>query len=166
MIQLTPDLSQLGDALERAAAADLHAARRPRRRALLRPRVLVAAGMAVALLGGGGAFAAEKLLGGKEVADSLIAGTFALQGRQATCSLVREGIEYRCTLDRPPAPEVADWKGTVEPSVDATKHVNGGCRSLSSGGLEWECYLGQAAVDQQIVSQDFLGEYAPNPGRG
>ena len=30
----------------------------------------------------------------------------------------------------PPAPEVSDWKGTVEPTVDATSHVNGGCRSL------------------------------------
>ena len=46
-------------------------------------------------------------------------------------------------LERAPAPEVSDWKGTVEPTVDATKHVNGGCRSLRSDGREWECYLGQ-----------------------
>ena len=65
-----------------------------------------------------------------------------------------------------PAPEVADWKGTVEPTVDATKHVNGGCRALASDGLEWQCYLGQAAVDEQIVGRGFLGQYAPEPGHG
>jgi hypothetical protein len=166
MNELTPNLSRLGDALERVAAADLDALRRQHRNRLLSPRLLVAAVVTLALVGGGGAFAAEKLIGDKDVADSLIAGTFALQGRQATCTIVREGVEYRCTLDRPPAPEVSDWKATVEPSVDTTKHVNGGCRSLSSDGLEWQCYLGQAAVDQQIISQDFLGQYAPNPGRG
>jgi hypothetical protein len=35
------------------------------------------------------------------------------------------------------------------------EHVNGGCRSLNSDGTEWECYIGQAAVDQQIISQGF-----------
>jgi hypothetical protein len=50
--------------------------------------------------------------------------------------------------------------------VDATKHVNGGCRSLRSDGREWECYIGQAAVRQQIIGPDFLGEYAPSPGVG
>jgi hypothetical protein len=80
--------------------------------------------------------------------------------------VVEEGVEYHCTLERPPAPEVADWKGTVEPSVDATKHVNGGCRSLESDGLTWTCYLGHRAVEEKIVSADFLGEYAPSPGQG
>jgi hypothetical protein len=27
-------------------------------------------------------------------------------------------------------------------------------------------YIGQAAVDQQIIGQDFLGEYAPTQGVG
>ena len=57
-------------------------------------------------------------------------------------------------------------KGTVEPTVDATKHVNGGCRSLDSEGTEWRCYLGQAAVEQRIIGPGFLGEYAPSPGVG
>ncbi len=50
--------------------------------------------------------------------------------------------------------------------MDASKHVNGGCRSLASDGKEWECYLGQAAVDQKIIGQSFLGEFAPSPGVG
>jgi hypothetical protein len=163
MNELTPSLDRLGDALERAVSADLAAA--PQRRRLLRPRLLIAVGAVAGLLSAGGALAAQ-LLDGEQVADSLIAGTFSLQGRTAACSTVVVGVEYRCTLDRPPAPEVSDWQGTVEPSVDATKHVNGGCRSLASSGLVWECYVGKAAVDQEIIGAGFLGEYAPGPGRG
>ena len=90
-----------------------------------------------------------------------------LQGADPHCTVVRAGVEYHCVLSRlPTQPEVADLKGTVEPTVDATKHVNGGCRSLTSDGREWQCYLGDAAVVQQIVSADFLGDYARVPGRG
>ena len=57
-------------------------------------------------------------------------------------------------------------KGTVESTVDATKHVNGGCRSLRSDGLEWECYLGQTAVDQQIIGQELPRRVRADPVRG
>jgi hypothetical protein len=80
--------------------------------------------------------------------------------------VVTPNVEYHCVLAHAPAPEVSDWKGTVLPTVDATKHVNGGCRSLASDGREWECYVGEAAVKQLIVDADFLGEYAPTPGVG
>ena len=92
--------------------------------------------------------------------------TLALAGTEPTCTVVRQDVEFHCVLARPPAPEVSDWKGTVEPTVDATKHVNGGCRSLTSDGLEWQCYIGEEAVAQQIVGENFLGEYAPSPGVG
>jgi hypothetical protein len=52
------------------------------------------------------------------------------------------------------------------PSVDSTKHIDGGCVGRSDDGLVWDCYLGQAAVRESIVSADFLGEYAPEPGHG
>jgi hypothetical protein len=94
------------------------------------------------------------------------AGTLALAGTEPTCTVVRDGVEFHCTLAKAPAPEVSNWQGTVEPTVDATKHVNGGCRSLNSAGTEWECYLGRAAVDQQIIGASFLGDYAPSPGVG
>jgi hypothetical protein len=64
------------------------------------------------------------------------------------------------------APAKTNWKGTVEPSVDATKHVDGGCRSLNAAGTTWECYIGEAAVKQSIISPGFLGAYAPSPGVG
>ena len=161
MNDLTPELAGLGDALERAATADL--AREPRRHTRRRLALAaVAAVIAVPSI----AYAADQLISNDEVAASMPAGTLALAGTEPACTVVRQDVEFHCVLTRPPAPEVSDWKGTVEPTVDATKHVNGGCRSLTSDGREWRCYLGQAAVNQQIIGPDFLGEYAPSPGVG
>ena len=61
---------------------------------------------------------------------------------------------------------VPQWLGTVEPTVDATKHVNGGCRAQNEAGTDWECYIGQTAVQQKIIGAGFLGQYAPAPGVG
>ena len=94
------------------------------------------------------------------------AGTRFLVGTTPTCEEVRAGVEYHCTIGRAFKAEVTDLKGTVEPTVDATKHVNGGCRSLRSDGREWNCYIGREAVTQKIVGQDFLGQHAPSPGAG
>ena len=58
------------------------------------------------------------------------------------------------------------WKGTVEPTVDGTKHVNGGCRSLNDAGTDWECYIGEAAGSQQIIGHGFLGQTSEGPGVG
>jgi hypothetical protein len=155
-------LSQLGDALERATAQDLAAWRRTRRSRRL---LLAAAVLAVAIPGL--AFSASALISNEEVAASLPAGTKMLQGTEPECTVVQQDVEYHCVLTRPIAsPEVAHLKGAVEPTVDATKHVNGGCRSLDSQGREWRCYIGRAAVEQKIIGPKFLGEYAPSPGVG
>jgi hypothetical protein len=154
-----PELIELGDRLERAVAAHIE----PRRRA---PRKLVLAVAALAVAVPGIAVGASALISTNEVAAGLPAGTKALGDTNPTCTVVRDGVEYHCVLARPPAPEVADWKGTVEPTVDATKHVNGGCRSLRSDGLEWQCYIGQAAVAEAIIGPDLLGAYSSGPGAG
>jgi hypothetical protein len=155
-------LGQLGDILEGAAARDLARARRTTRR-----RRLAVGVVALAIAAPGIAYAASTLISAGDVAAGLPGGTRMLQGTDPHCSVVREGVEYHCILSKLPAePEVADLKGTVEPTVDRTRHVNGGCRSLKSDGREWQCYIGRAAVDQQIVSADFLGEYMPTPGVG
>jgi hypothetical protein len=160
-----PELIKLGDDLERAIAADIAAVRTPRRVPLRRRRFLLAAAVLMIVVPGV-AFAAIALTG-EQVAASLPAGTRMLIGTDPHCTAVREGVEYHCVLSRPPAsPEVSDLKGTVEPTVDETKHVNGGCRSLSSDGVTWQCYIGQEAVRQKIISRGFLGEYAPQPGVG
>ena len=163
MTDLAPELDRLGSVLERAAADDLARGAQPRRRR----RLLVAAAAAFALAVPGLAFTASHFISGEEVAKSLPVGTQMLIGTDPTCTAVEQDVEYHCVLTSPPAePEVQDLKGTVEPTVDGTKHVNGGCRSLRSDGLEWQCYIGQAAVEQKIISAGFLGEYAPAPGRG
>jgi hypothetical protein len=161
MPELSPRLIAIGDDLERAARADLAAARRSRR---VRRRILGGAA-ALAILAPGAALAGG-LLSSEEVARSLPAGTKFLVGTHPTCEVVHDGVEYHCTIDQAPQAEVSDLKDTVEPTVDATKHVNGGCRSLRSDGTEWQCYIGRAAVDQKIVGAGLLGRYAPEPGVG
>ncbi len=42
----------------------------------------------------------------------------------------------------------------------------GGCIGLDVAGMAWDCYIGQDAVDHEIISQDFLGEPVPGPGHG
>ena len=158
-MEQTETLDRLGSALEAAARRDLAAGNRSRRR-------IIAAAVAVAVLVPAAAVAGAKLISNGDVANSLPAGTLSLAGTDPTCTTVTDGVEYRCVLAKAPAPEVSDWNGTVEPTVDKTKHVNGGCRSLNSAGTTWECYLGRAAVDQQIIGAGFLGEFAPSPGVG
>jgi hypothetical protein len=169
MTQLSRKLDKLGDALEQATSADLASspASTPKRVRRLRPRrrvVLAAAALAI-ILPGGGAIAAA-LFSTDDVSRSIVAGGFIFQGTHPDCTVVTEGVEYHCTLDRPPIPEVTDFKGTVYQTVDATQHVNGGCRSLTSAGLEWECWIGEAAVEQKIISEGFLGEVQTTPAVG
>jgi len=160
---MTEQLARLGEALEGAAAADLTS--RPTRRRLTSTRLALIVGV-LAIAIPSVAIATTALIHGDDVAKSLPAGTLSLAGTNPTCTVVRQDVEYHCVLARAPAPEISDWMGAVEPTVDRTKHVNGGCRSLASDGREWECYIGQAAVEQRIVSAGFLGEYAPTPGVG
>jgi hypothetical protein len=167
MTNLPPDLTRLGDDLERAATADLARARpaptRTRRRV---SRRLVIAIAALAILVPGVAIAANQLTSTSDVAQSMPAGTLALAGTEPTCTIVTKDVEFHCVLANAPAPEVSDWKGTVEPTVDRTQHVNGGCRSLNSAGTEWTCYLGQEAVRQQIIGAGLLGVTSAGPGSG
>jgi hypothetical protein len=158
MTELDPELARLGTALEDAAAADLRR-RRPSRRV-----VAVAAGFALAIPAV--ALATVHFVGTHEVEASLPAGARILVGTDPTCTVVRQDVEYHCVLKRPPAPEVSDFTGTVYQTVDKTEHVNGGCRSLRRNGLVWQCYIGEEAVRQAIISEDFLGELQTGPAVG
>ena len=163
MSELTPRLEALGEDLRRAARADLQAADRTGARRWRRAGVALAALVLVPAA----AYGARELITTEEVAASLPAGTRMLQGTDPVCEVVQEGVRYRCELTRPPAePDVADLTGTVEPTVDASRHVNGGCRSLDADGRRWDCFIGRAAIDQRIIGPDFLGEYAPAPASG
>lgn len=166
---LSPDLERLGEALRAAATDDLGArgpARQEGRKSRRRRAALIGLGLAIVLPGG--ALAATSLLSGDDVARSIPAGTLSLLNSDPTCAAVRANVEYDCTLAHPPHGELAadGWKSTVEPTVDASKHVNGGCRSLSADGTHWRCYIGQEAVREQIIGPDLLGAFAPSPGVG
>jgi hypothetical protein len=65
-----------------------------------------------------------------------------------------------------PAQFEESWLGAAEPTVDATNHVNGGCRGLDAAGMTWQCYIGEAAVEEEIISRQFLGERVRGPGIG
>jgi hypothetical protein len=162
-------LAALGDDLERAIAAELLSAEAPRAappRRRRRSRRVVFAAAALALAIPGAAIGADVLLSGADVAQSLPAGTKALIGTDPSCTVVSAGVEYHCTLASAPAAGQGIAAGTVEPTVDATKHVNGGCRAIDAAATSWECYIGQAAVTQNIIGAGFLGQYAPSPGVG
>jgi hypothetical protein len=159
MTDLSPRLAKLGDELERAARRDL----RPRRR---RRRGIALAAVTALIAVPGAAVAAIELISEDDVARSIPAGTLWLADTEPSCTVVAQDVEYRCTLGKAPGDEVPDWTGTVMPTVDASKHVNGGCRSLNAEGTEWSCYIGEEAVRQQIIGPGLLGEYAPSPGVG
>jgi hypothetical protein len=169
-------LAQLGEALDRAVRADLVArpqshgqrVRRPGR--LPRTRRLAVGIAATVVLVPAVAVAATQLLSTSQVAASLPQGTKALIGTDPTCTVVTANVEYHCVLAQAPSesggPPAGDWNGTVEPTVDATKHVNGGCRSQNADGTDWECYIGQAAVTAKIIGAGFLGQPVLGPGVG
>ncbi len=177
MTPLSPELTDLGDALHAAVSVELAAepvtaapaGRRRLQRLRSHPRILAAVA-AVAVGAPGVAAAAGVFDSPQQVAASIPAGTLALLNTQPSCTVVTQGVEYHCTLASAPSdqggPEAGHWMGTVEPTVDQTKHVNGGCRSLNAAGTEWKCYLGKAAVQQKIIGPDFLGQFSPTPGVG
>ena len=155
-------LNQLGAALERAAERDLEHERTPRRV----PRRLLVIAAVVIVAGTGIAIGATQLISNETVAASMPAGALWLQGTDPTCTTVTEGVEYHCVLAKHPSDAISDWLGTVNETVDSSQHVNGGCRSLSHDGREWQCYIGQKAVDEKIIGQDFLGQTETSPGVG
>ncbi len=157
------ELHDLGDALEVAARADLARSQRVR----LRRRLAVTI-VTLAIVVPGVALAAAQLWSNEEVAKSLPAGALILAGTEPTCTTVKRDVEYHCVLTHAPvgAAEAGLIKGTVYETVDSTQHVNGGCRALNAAGTEWECYIGQAAVDQKIIGQGFLGQVQTTPSVG
>jgi hypothetical protein len=177
----TTDLARLGDDLERATGAQL-ATRRRRTRTLR-----AAGGLAVVALLLTATAAMAGLFTPKQVAASLPASAVIFVNSHPACVLDADGSTFHCTLDTAPQSDatgltpvpgkdgttdkpagsdvVADYTGSAEPiGIDGV--IAGGCRGRSADGLSWDCYIGQDAVDQLIISQDFLGEPMLGPGRG
>jgi hypothetical protein len=133
-----------------------------------RGRLAVAVAAGVVVVGGAGVAAALTVLNSPDdVARSLPAGAIMFADTTPTCTATADDAVFECTLATPPTQEILDhYAGTIQPIVDASHAVAGGCRAVGDDGLTWTCYTGQRAVDEGLIAQDFLGAYAPGPGRG
>jgi hypothetical protein len=141
-----------------------------RRRLSRRALVFVVSALVVC---GGTAVGAKIALTGSEVQGFLPRGSAIFIGTDPTCTAVRPGVEYDCTLASVPTREQAfdqdgslDFKGWVDGIVDQNNHVAGGCRAMTKDGLHWVCYLGEEAVKQGILDESLLGTNQVGPGHG
>jgi hypothetical protein len=159
-MSLTTDrsnLQQLGDALSRVTEDDLRRRRaHPFRRA----------GLAVVVLAvvGTGTAAAAGLFSPKQIEAAMPAGSVLFTQTDPACVLDNGTGAFRCMLATKPTSDGGAYPGRKEILV-AAGVVAGGCIGIDVAGLTWDCYVGQDAVDHEIISQDFLGEPA-GPGRG
>lgn len=55
-----------------------------------------------------------------------------------------------------------DMTGYAIVIVDDTSHVSGGCRATSADGLDWNCFVGQRSIDEDLVGANYLGDWAPH----
>jgi len=101
----------------------------------------------------------------QQVALGMPAGAAIFAGTDPACALSADATTFRCTLSRAPAPEIANFVDTKEPLALGGR-VAGGCLGLDRGGMTWQCYIGQDAIDRAIIGQNLLGQPAPYPGRG
>ena len=160
------DLTALGDALEAAAAADLATAPRPPRR---RRRIIVTAVVAGAALAGttGVVAAATGVFDSGQVARGMPNGATMFQGTTPKCTEVEPGVVFRCLVPGGPSKVVdvqSSYKGVIEVLSSDDLVVSGGCRGQDDAGTVWLCYVGQRAVDEGLIAQDFLGTKQLAPG--
>lgn len=173
MTEMTTQLECLGEALQAAWRAD-HA--RGRRTRLRRPRRLaLVLALTVTVLGAGAAIAAGVLKTVAEEQQGIVQGHQLFAGSQPSCESLT-ATSFRCTLEKPPTGMtfydqegrlILDrFLGVTTPTVNSTRHVDGACVSTSSGGLEWNCFLGQEAVTRGLLNQQLLGTYQPDTPTG
>ena len=132
-----------------------------------RPRPIRRVALAVVILAviGTGTAAAAGLFSPKQIEAAMPAGAVLFDQTDPTCAHQGSNGAFRCTLaTRTDRSTVPDYLGTKEILVVAGK-IAGGCIGRDEAGLTWDCYVGQDAVDQEIITKDFLGEPA-GPSRG
>jgi hypothetical protein len=99
-----------------------------------------------------------------QVEQGMPAGAAIFEQTDPTCLPNPDG-SFRCTLARAPAGEAGTFLGYKEVlAIDGV--AAGGCIGLDATGMTWQCFIGQAAVDHEIISQDFLGQPVSGPGQG
>jgi hypothetical protein len=162
MTDTNSDLVALGDDLEAAAERDL-AARHHRRK-----KVTIAATIgAVAVVGASAAVAAAAgVFDSDEVEVGMPNGATMFQGTSPECTEIEAGVVFRCHVPGGPheSVEQPSYKGAIEVLSSPDLVVSGGCVGQDDAGTEWLCYVGQRAVDEGLIAQDFLGYHQPAPG--
>lgn len=149
----------------------------PRRILGFRPRIVIAAAL-VSAVAGGAAIASAVLKTEAQEERGILDGHLLFSDSKPTCEQ-RVPDFFRCTVEKPPTgmtfydeidgnlrPVYNKFLGVKVQTLDATKHIDGGCVSISADGSTWNCYLGQSAVDHGIISADLLGRYQPEPAAG
>jgi hypothetical protein len=170
---LAPVTLEQRDELRRTIlATPLDANRNTRRstHSIGRRRMLVLAIAAAVMLGGvGGGLAASGFFTATPAQEEqgLPDGSATFIGTHPTCTQTSDE-HFRCLLQSAPSVEYIDgsYLGAKMPSVDATKHIDGGCIANTPDGLTWDCYLGQAAVNHGILDASLLGQYQLSPSHG
>jgi hypothetical protein len=164
---MNTELGMLGDAIQAATARDLAASAAGARRSLRPLAVLV---LVAALVVPAAGYAAGVWQPGratsKEEQSSLPRGEALFAGTHPQCQTTGAD-SYHCLLATAPTAEyAATWLGAKEASVDAQGRINGGCVGVNSAGTEWECYLGQAAVQHGVIDAGVLGSQRDNAAHG
>jgi hypothetical protein len=128
----------------------------------------VGAAVGVGVLGLSGAVAAATgLFSSDQVERGMPNGATMFQGTQPRCTEVEAGEVFDCTVAGGPDKSVErldDYLGTTEPLSSDDLVISGGCRSQDPEGIRWTCYIGQRAVDEGLIGQDFLGYHQPQAG--
>jgi hypothetical protein len=100
-----------------------------------------------------------------QVEQGMPAGAAIFDETDPRCLPNPDGTSYRCTLTKPPGGDLATYLDAKE-VLAINGMAAGGCIGLDAAGMTWDCYLGQAAVEHEIISQDFLGQPVLGPGQG
>ena len=101
----------------------------------------------------------------QQVEAGMPSGAAIFAATDPKCVLSADGTSFRCTLSHAPEPEISNFLDAKEPLAIGGR-VAGGCLGLDRGGMTWDCYIGQDAVDRAIIGRDLLGQPAPYPTRG
>lgn len=164
---MNTELDILGDAIQAATARELAGSAAGTRRSL---RALAVLALVTALAVPAAGYAAGVWQPGhatpKQEQHSLPRGEALFAGTNPKCEATGAD-RYHCLLATAPTAEyAASWLGAKEASVDAHGRINGGCVGKNSAGTEWDCYIGQAAVDHGIIDESVLGSQRDNPAHG
>jgi hypothetical protein len=88
-----------------------------------------------------------------------------MQGFSLMCT-TNDGIEFDCAVEGYRNAGGyddggLDHTGEVQVIVSDASVVTGGCRSTSADGSTWHCAIGQRAVELEMVTERYLGEWTP-----